>query len=101
VDRIVQALRPYQPQRIHLFGSAARGECDELSDVDLVIIKETERPFLDRLSEVAALLPPDVGGVDLLVYTPAEFSEMAARGNAFVEMVLEEGRVIYDGQADV
>jgi predicted nucleotidyltransferase len=53
MDRIVQALRSYQPERIYLFGSAARGESDELSDVDLVIIKETEDPFLDPPDEAA------------------------------------------------
>ena len=50
-----------------MFGSVARGEADELSDIDLVIIKETDRPFLDRLREVARLLPADIGGVDILV----------------------------------
>jgi predicted nucleotidyltransferase len=99
VRRLVRALRPYGAERIYLFGSAARGEADTLSDLDVVVIKETDRPFLDRLREVAALLPPDLGGIDVLVYSPEEFRAMVARGNAFAEMIVEEGRLVHDRQA--
>lgn len=97
--QVIDALRAYEPERIYLFGSWARGEQDELSDIDLVIIKRTEQPFFERLREAAALLPPSLGAVDLLVYTEEEFTEMLAQGNAFAEMVAEEGRLIYDRQA--
>jgi predicted nucleotidyltransferase len=99
LPRILDALRAYDAERIYLFGSAARGEADDLSDVDLVIIKRTAQPWLDRLREVARLLPADVGGVDALVYTPEEFARMLDEGNAFAEMIAEEGRVLYERQA--
>lgn len=94
--RLAKALIPYGPQRIYLFGSWARGEADELSDIDLVVIKTTAAPFLDRLREAARLLPSDVGAIDILVYTPEEFAHMKAQGNAFAEMIEDEGMVIYD-----
>lgn len=84
---------------MYLFGSAAFDEADEYSDLDVVILKRTEAPFLDRLSEVARLLPPELGAIDILVYTPEEFDVMRRDGNAFAEMVAEEGRVIYGGPA--
>jgi predicted nucleotidyltransferase len=99
VRRLLDALRPYRAERIYLFGSVARGEADELSDIDLVVIKQTDRPFLDRLREVAKLLPPDIGGVDVLVYSPEEFSTMLANGNAFAQTVVDEGQLVYDRQA--
>lgn len=98
IRQVLKALLPYQPERIFLFGSWARGEEDELSDLDLVVIKQTEAPFWDRLREVASLLPPDIGGVDILVYTPDEFGTMQREGNAFAEMISEEARLIYDHQ---
>ncbi len=101
IAQIHNALLSYGAERIYLFGSLARGEADELSDVDLVIIKKTDRSFWDRLREVLRLLPADLErGVDVLVYTPNEFSEMLARGNAFAEMIAEEGRLIYDRRAE-
>jgi len=93
IDRLVDALRPYQPERIYLFGSWARGEEDDLSDVDIVVIKRTPLHFFDRF-------PPGIGGFDVLVYTPEEFGAMQRSGNAFAEMISEEGRLIYGRQAE-
>ncbi len=98
VQRIINCLLPYQPERLYLFGSWARGEEDELSDIDLVVIKQTSSPFFDRLREATRLLPPDMGGVDILVYTPEEFEKMKEEGNAFAELIAEEGALIYDRQ---
>lgn len=96
----MEALRPYDPERVYLFGSWARGEEDELSDLDVVVIKGTALPFFDRLREVARLLPAGTGGVDILVYTPEEFQAMESQGNAFAEMIAEEGRLIYGREAE-
>ena len=51
------------------------------------------------MPEVARLLPADVGGVDALVYTPEEFARMLDEGNAFAQMIAEEGWVLYERQA--
>lgn len=95
IRQIMQALHPYQPERIYLFGSWARGEEDDLSDLDVVVIKSTPLPFFDRLREVQRLLPAELGAVDVLVYTPEEFAGMEKEGNAFAELIIEEGRLIY------
>jgi predicted nucleotidyltransferase len=87
---IVSRLSSYEPQEIIVFGSFARNESDDVSDVDLVIIKETEDDFFSRIRRVMQLLDPATG-IDVLVYTPAEFEEMKERGSAFIETVLEEG----------
>lgn len=97
IQRILDALRPYQPEQVYLFGSWASGEEDELSDVDMVVIKRTDEPFFDRLQAVGRLLPFGLGAIDVLVYTPEEFSTMLKEGNAFAEMITEEGRLI-DGR---
>ncbi len=99
IQKLIKSLLPYQPERLYLFGSWAKGEEDELSDVDIVVIKQTVTPFFDRLREVANLLPVEIGGVDILVYTPNEFAAMRHEGNAFAEMIAEEARLIYDHQA--
>ncbi len=100
VQQLMDALRAYRPERAYLFGSWAHGEGDDLSDLDVVIIKHTAAPFFHRLWEFARLLPAGTGGVDILVYTPEEFEEMRREGNAFVDMVVEEGRLIYAGSAE-
>jgi len=94
--RYVQLLREqYAPQRILLFGSLTSGEIREWSDIDLVIIKETERQFLDRTREVLQLLRPQVG-VDILVYTPDEFDQLVQQ-RAFVrDEIVGKGKVLYE-----
>jgi predicted nucleotidyltransferase len=95
VAQIIASLEEYDPQRVILFGSWARGDEDEYSDLDLLIIKETQERFLDRLEKVYDLVKPTFA-MDVLVYTPQEFQEMRERDNPFVEMVLKEGVVIFE-----
>lgn len=99
-DSLAQILevlvQQYAPQRIILFGSMAQRQTHEWSDLDLVIIKESSLPFLQRLKEVALLCPVWVG-VDFLVYTPAEFQQMVDEHNPFIiNEVLKKGKVLYE-----
>ncbi|RMF01147.1 MAG: nucleotidyltransferase domain-containing protein [Chloroflexi bacterium] len=92
-------IHQYQPEKIILFGSAAAGAPASWSDLDLVIIKNTPLPFLQRSKEVALLCRAPVG-VDFLVYTPDEFETMMAENNVFiVEEVLGKGKVLYEHPA--
>ncbi len=100
IRKLIEALRFYQPECVYLFGSWARGEGDALSDLDVVVIKRTATSFFERLQAVARLLPVDVGGVDILVYTPEEFATMRRSGNALAETVVEEAQVIYGRPAE-
>jgi predicted nucleotidyltransferase len=98
LNALVQALQRYQPQRIILFGSAARGEADADSDLDVLVIKETPEPFVQRLETMARLCPPGVHA-DILVYTPEELQRMVEDGNPFILHALEEARVIYEARS--
>ncbi|MBI4789350.1 MAG: HEPN domain-containing protein [Chloroflexi bacterium] len=95
VRKIIAALKRYDPERVILFGSTARGDADRYSDIDIVVIKDTPKRFLDRLGDVYDLIQPDFA-LDALVYTPKEFTEMRARRNPFVEQVLRDGQVVYE-----
>ncbi len=92
---LLDALKRYSPQRVILFGSAARGETDAGSDMDLLVIKETAEPFVARLEAMASLCPPDIHA-DILVYTPAGLERMGAEENPFIASALREGKVIYE-----
>ena len=78
-------------RKVILFGSMARGDVREHSDIDLIVVKETEKRFLDRLDEFyngASV------AMDILVYTPQEFEEMKER--PFVKRALQEGKILYE-----
>ncbi len=97
LDRIVQALvQRYSPESIRLFGSMSDGNIHEWSDLDLVIIKDTEKPFYERLREVAVICESDVS-VHYFVYTPEEFRRLQGSGHFFVNHeIIEKGRVLYE-----
>ncbi len=95
--RIVELLvREYRPVRIILFGSLAQGTVHEWSDIDLAIIKETDKRFLDRIGGVLLLARSTVG-LEVIVYTPAELDKLVAEGNYFVvDEILGRGRIVYE-----
>jgi predicted nucleotidyltransferase len=120
LERYLPLLRQhYDPERILLFGSLAAGKLTEgdrrkplypsgarilpekprgmnvWSDIDLVIIKETSKRFLDRTKEVLQLLNPRVG-VDILVYTPAEFAQLSRERPFVRDEIAGKGKVLYD-----
>lgn len=78
-----------------VFGSVARGEADDWSDLDLVIVADTPRPFLERFRDFTGLYGV-WSRLDVLVYTPSEFTAMLAEGNPFLERALEEGIVVHE-----
>jgi len=93
IRRLVEA---YQPQRVILYGSRAYGEPREDSDVDLLVIKDTEEGWGRRQDAVAECLR-DVtrAWVDVRVITPAELAGRLERGSQFYAEILKRGRVLY------
>ena len=82
------------PERILLFGSLADERPGEWSDVDLVVVHQTTLPFYRRIKQALQLIHPKVG-VDLLIYTPEEFSSLARERRFFRDEILDKGRVLY------
>jgi len=96
--KIVEILvAEYQPERIILFGSHAYGEPDRASDIDLLILKETDESFPKRWAEVCELAAEIVGTIPFspLVITPTELEKRRAKGDQFFEEILTRGKVLY------
>ena len=97
LHRIMEILiREHEPEKLILFGSAAQGEIHEWSDLDLVVIKRTDKPLLERIEEVLRLVRPKVG-LDVLVYTPEEMEDLIAERRGFVlDEIIYKGAVAYE-----
>jgi len=94
LEELVRILRRYEPERIILFGSRARGEADEHSDYDVIVIKRTQRPFLERLREMVPYLVEFNRPAEILVYTPEEFERLGETGLGWI--VQREGVLLYE-----
>jgi len=99
LKEIVEVLvRDYQPETIILYGSYAYGNPTRHSDIDLFIVKETEKNRIDRYVEVAGLIfdPDRYIPVQPLVMTPAELEEGYAMTDYFIKEVLTRGVKLYE-----
>jgi predicted nucleotidyltransferase len=90
-----QIIEKYKPEKIVLFGSAARGEVDQVHDLDFLVIKK-DVPYygIDRIRELDGLIERTIA-VDIFIYRPDELEERLRMGDPFIRMILEEGRVLY------
>lgn len=87
-------IRGYRPEQIVLFGSAARGRFRRASDLDLLIVKNTRRKPMERVRDVARILPHTID-TDIVVLTPQEFAARRRERHYLLEDMLREGRILY------
>jgi len=83
--------RKYKVSKIIVFGSYVRGDLNEGSDIDLMIVGDFKKKFHKRIAEVIGLtdLP-----LEPLCYTEREFREMIGNDNNFISEILEDGIMI-------
>lgn len=93
IQRIVEELHP---EKIILFGSFAYGNPTPDSDVDLLVIMETDAINKERSWAVSRLLLPRTFPVDILVRTPKEIDRSLAKGDFFIRDILTQGKVLYE-----
>ncbi|MDH3599850.1 MAG: nucleotidyltransferase domain-containing protein [Candidatus Tectomicrobia bacterium] len=93
VRRLVSELHP---QKIILFGSYVYGIPSPDSDVDLLVILDTQARPVDRYLSVSRLLRPRPFPLDILVKTPDEIKQALERGDDFVSELITQGRVLYE-----
>lgn len=97
LDRFVRiSVERMKPRQILVFGSLAGGKAvSEWSDLDLVVVAETDLPFYERTKSLLREVRPRVG-MDVLIYTSEEWRDIQTR--PFIrDEVLGKGRVVYEG----
>ncbi|MFP3898649.1 MAG: nucleotidyltransferase domain-containing protein [Dehalococcoidia bacterium] len=95
-SEIVTRLSHLDVHRISLFGSYARGRSDLLTDLDVLVVMESDKAFPERIAEIHGLLALPVDA-DILCYTPQEFERM--RETPFLRKALADEVVLYEKRA--
>jgi predicted nucleotidyltransferase len=90
--RIVERFQPYQ---VVLFGSYAYGRPDLDSDVDLLVIMDTNESMAQRIRRVMEVAKVRFLPMDVIVRTPEEMAERLAMGDFFLAEILDKGKVLY------
>lgn len=86
----------FNPDKIILFGSYANGTQKDDSDLDLLIIQDTELPpqkrgFDIRMSLLGLMIP-----FDILIYTKYEFESEIENKFSFLSSVIKNSKVLYE-----
>ncbi|MGH7551248.1 MAG: nucleotidyltransferase domain-containing protein [Gemmatimonadota bacterium] len=82
--------------RAVVFGSYATGTADGYSDLDLVVVLDTDRPFLERGALLPRIFEAVPAGIDLLIYTPREFARGMQERMGIFDSIAREGITIYE-----
>jgi len=84
-------------RKVILFGSRARGSARSDSDVDFLVVAESNLPRHKRSRQLYALFHPYPFPMDIVVYTPSEVERDLRDPTSFVTGVFTEGREVYAG----
>ena len=93
VDRIVAG---FQPLRILLFGSRARGTDNRWSDVDLLVVMEEVADKRRAAVEMGRALSDLPVSKDIIVTTPEEIARRGHLVGSVLRAALREGKVVYE-----
>lgn len=100
VDEIVRrVVEVAQPDRIILFGSAARGTMGPHSDIDLLVIKRGNFHRRQLAAEIHGHLSDVDYAFDVIVATPEDVERYGKSHALVLKPALREGKVVYDAAA--
>lgn len=100
IDEIVRRIVVrMDPLKVIIFGSYAKGTATASSDLDVLVVKDTELPMASRVEELRPILETSVFRVDVHVYTQEEVDAYGSESVSFIRSVLRTGRLVYTRSA--
>lgn len=96
VSHVVRAIAENSsPRQIFLFGSCASGNITPDSDLDLLIVMDTDLPHHKRATPIRLLFRPMPCAMDIFVYTPQEVSKWNGTPNHIITEAMRYGKKVY------
>lgn len=87
----------FDPEQIILFGSHARGEANEHSDLDLLVVMHTDAGRRQHGNPIRrAIAERFVLPVDVIIRSPEVLAAQRNNPYSMIHKVLEEGEVVYE-----
>ncbi|MCL2208440.1 MAG: nucleotidyltransferase domain-containing protein [Fibromonadales bacterium] len=109
IEKMTERLKELKPYKVILFGSYAKGNPTEDSDLDVVVIldsndfvksftekMERKKPIVVSIRDIRYQIPMDVK-----VYSKAEYSYLEKQDNFFINEINETGRVLYEKRVNI
>ena len=97
VDQVVERIAgEFNPEMIIVFGSAAKGEAGDRSDLDILVVMETDLFYYRRAPEIRKKLLGIPLAMDILVTTPEEFRTYKDDNRSFIKDIVRTGKIAYE-----
>jgi predicted nucleotidyltransferase len=96
IEIVSRIARRLDPEKIILFGSYATGAAREDSDLDLLVVADTDLPRRERFPAVRGLLADYPAAFDVFWKTPAEYRRLRGVVNHVVYFAEKYGKVVYE-----
>lgn len=95
IDRIVEA---FSPKMIIVFGSVARHEATDDSDLDVLVVMDTDLKGAERASAVYTAVGGKYVPMDIIVLTPEEFESTKDNPYTFTNLITTTGEIAYEAR---
>jgi uncharacterized protein len=92
---VQQIVERFRPQKVILFGSYAQGKPTKDSDVDLLVIMETNEQALHAAARISAAIDHPFP-LDILVFRPSDLKASLERRGVFATEVIAKGLVLHE-----
>ena len=92
---VQQIVKRFRPQKVILFGSHAKGTPTQDSDVDLLVVMETNEQVLHAAARISAAIDHPFP-LDILVFRPSELKASLERKGVFATEVMAKGMVLHE-----
>ncbi len=95
LDAVQVIVKKFRPCKVILFGSHAKGTAGSDSDVDLLVVVDTEQSTWDFAVKISLALKHSFP-MDIIVRTPEEIAKRLKMGDFFMKDIVENGKVLYE-----
>ena len=97
INEIVERIAVnYNPDKIILFGSYAHGNYSDNSDLDFILVKDTNAPKHKRGLEVRRLFYRLTVPMDFKIYTSSEFDKELSNQYSFLSSAIKGSKILYE-----
>jgi predicted nucleotidyltransferase len=92
---VQQIVERFRPQKVILFGSYAQGKPTQDSDVDLLVVMETNEQSLHAAARISAAIDHPFP-LDILVFRPSDLQASLERKGVFATEIMAKGIVLHE-----
>ena len=96
IQKFVQELvLKFNPEKVILFGSFAYGKSSKSSDVDLLVIMNTNLRPIEQEVAIRKTIHRKFP-LDLIVFTPSQIKKREEMGDPFIKTIFQKGKILYE-----